>query len=143
MARVRVQGARRLRATLRKAGVDVKQLKSINLEAARIVSAAAIGTAPVGGPYKSRGRGRPRKPGRLKASIRPGATTRAGVVKAGGSRLPYAGPVHWGWPKQPGRQGSGIRANPWISNAAQYTEPTWLRAYEAKVREVINSVKGK
>ncbi|WP_282939120.1 hypothetical protein [Corynebacterium auriscanis] len=144
MAYLRVQGAKRLRRTLKQAGVDVKQLKAVNKEAADIVVPVAIGTAPVGGPYRSRGRGRARKPGRLKNSIRSFATQRAGVVRAGSAaRVPYAGPVHWGWPKQPGRQGSGIRANPWISVAAKATEPAWTKAYERKVREVINSVKGK
>lgn len=142
MSYMKVRGAKRLRSTLRKAGVDVKQLRTINLEAAQIVAVLGVTTAPIGGPYKRRGRGRPRKPGRLKASVRPTATARAGVVKAGGSTLPYAGPVHWGWPRTPGRQGSGIRAQPWLANAAKATEPEWTRAYERKVHDVINSVRG-
>lgn len=144
MAYLKVEGAKRLRRTLKKAGVDAKQLKAINKEAADIVVPVAIINAPIGGPYRSRGRGRARKPGRLKSSIRSFATQRAGVVRAGSaSRIPYAGPVHWGWPKQPGQQGSGIRANTWMADAAKSTEPVWTKAYERHVHDVINSVKGK
>lgn len=139
---VKVRGAKQLRRTLKQAGVDVKQLKAINREAAQIAATAAVGMAPVGGPYKKAGRGRPRQGGRLKKSIRPFATQRAGVIRAGGARLPYANPVHWGWPRTKGRQGSGIRANPWMSRAAESSEPEWTRAYERHVLDTINKVKG-
>ncbi|MGV0868451.1 hypothetical protein [Corynebacterium kalidii] len=136
---IRVQGAARLRRTLRKAGVDIKQLRAVNRDAAQIVATAAAAAAPVGGPYRSRGRGRPRKPGRLKASIRATATNRAGVVKGGygGTRLRYAGVIHYGWPAR------NIRAQPFAADAAIRTEPVWTKEYERKVHEVINSVKGK
>lgn len=134
---VKVRGAKQLRRTLKKAGVDVKQLKAINLEAAQIAAAAAVARAPVGGPYKKTGRGRPRVPGRLKASVRPHATQRAGVIRAGfAARVPYAGPIHWGWPAR------NIRAQPFAAEAAKATEPQWTKAYERKVRQTINSVKG-
>lgn len=134
---VQVRGAKQLRRTLKKAGVDVKQLKAINLEAAQIAAAAAVARAPIGGPYQRRGRGRPRAPGRLKASVRPFATQRAGVIRAGSAaRVPYAGPIHWGWPRR------GIRAQPFAADAAKATEPVWTKAYERKVKETINSVKG-
>lgn len=134
---VKVRGAAELRRTLKKAGVDVKQLKDINRAAAQIVSTAAAAAAPIGGPYKSVGRGRPRKPGKLKASIRPFATQRAAVVKGGfAGRVPYAGVIHYGWPAR------NIRPQPFASNAAERTEPIWTKQYERKVREVINSVHG-
>lgn len=134
---VKVRGAKELRRTLKKAGVDVKQLKEINRSAAQIVAVAATAAAPVGGPYRSTGRGRRRKPGKLKASVRPSATQRAAVIKGGfAGRVPYAGVIHYGWPKR------NIRPQPFISNAAEATEPTWTKEYERKVREVINSVHG-
>lgn len=135
---VRVRGANRLRRTLKKAGVDVKDLKEVNRSAARIAATAAMATAPVGGPYKPTGkRGRPRKPGKLKASVRPFATQRAGVIKAGYTgRVPYAGVIHYGWPAR------NIRPQPWAADAAKATEPVWTKEYERKVHEVINSVHG-
>jgi len=43
----------------------------------------------------------PKLSGRLAASIRPhrGRWYKA-EIKAGGKRLPYAGPIHYGWPKR-------------------------------------------
>lgn len=136
---IKVKGANRLRRTLKKAGVDVKQLKAVNRAAAEIAARAAQAKAPVGGPYPPSGkRGRPRKPGKLKASVRAAATQKAGVIKGGFTgRVPYAGVIHYGWPAR------GIRAQPFAADAAKETEPIWTKEYERKVQEVINSVKGK
>lgn len=118
--------------------MDMKILKGINRQAAARVAVAAAATAPVGGPYKSAGRGRPRSGGRLKKSIRPGATTKAGIVKAGSaSRVPYAGPIHWGWPAR------NIRPQPFLTLAAQATESEWLPEYERHMLDAIKQVKGK
>lgn len=140
MAYVRVEGGARLRRTLKKAGVDMKELRGINKRAASTVSTAATATAPVGGPYRNPGRGRPKSGGRLKASVRAGATTKAGIIRAGTGakgRVPYAGVQHWGWPKK------NIKAQPWITLAAQVTEPVWVSDYNRHMQQVIKQVKGK
>ncbi|RAV33531.1 hypothetical protein [Corynebacterium heidelbergense] len=142
-ATLRVRGGKRLRRTLRKAGVDLKRLKAANKAAAEIAKSAAVAATPVGGPYKKAGRGRPRTGGRLKATVRSFASQRSGQIRAGNaSRVPYAAPVHWGWPRTKGVQGSGIRPNPWMSTAAKATEPAWLKEYERHVDAIIDSVKG-
>lgn len=134
---VNVQGGARLRSTMRKAGVDVKQLTVINKQAAATVTTAARATAPVGKPSRKRGRGRPKSGGALKASIRAGATTKAGVIRAGGARVPYANVQHWGWPAR------NIRPQYFISDAAIRTEPVWVKEYEKHMNAVIKQVKGK
>lgn len=134
---VTVQGGARLRSTMKKAGLDVKELTSINKQAASTVTAAARATAPVGKPSRKRGRGRPKSGGALKASIRAGATTKAGVIRAGGSRVPYANVQHWGWPAR------NIRPQYFISDAAIRTEPVWVKEYEKHMNAVIKKVKGK
>lgn len=134
---VNVQGGARLRSTMRKAGVDVKQLTAINKQAAATVTTAARATAPVGKPSRKRGRGRPKSGGALKASIRAGATTKAGVIRAGGARVPYANVQHWGWPKR------NISPQYFISDAAIRTEPVWVKEYEKHMNAVIKQVKGK
>lgn len=116
--------------------MDVKQLTAINKEAAGIVAGAAKVRAPIGKPSRKRGRGRPKSGGALKNSIRPGATTRAAVVRAGGARVPYANPQHWGWPKR------HIKAKYFLSSAAKQTEPIWVKQYERKMKRVIKQVKG-
>ena len=133
---VNLTGGRRLRSTMKKAGMDVKQLTAINKEAAGIVAGAAKVRAPLGKPGRKRGRGRPKSGGALKGSIRPGATTRAGVIRAGGARVPYANVQHWGWPKR------HISGKYFISTAAKQTEPIWVKQYERKMKRVIKQVKG-
>lgn len=62
----------------------VKEVKALNRKAAETVSIAAQAFVP-------------RRSGRLARSIRPGATTFSGIVRAGGNGVPYGPPIHWGW----------------------------------------------
>lgn len=135
MTRVKVEGAARLRRTLKQAGVDMKQLRDANREAARAVLPIAIGAAPVGKPAPAHWNVPP--PGRLKASLRVAATNRAGMVRAGRSSIPYAGVIHWGWPAR------GIAPNPWIMRTAQNNEHVWTAVYMDHVDDILNDIKGK
>ena len=120
---VRVIGGRQLRRTLRQAGIDLRELKAINAQAAGVVAQAGRGSAPS-------------RSGRLAASIRPGATQKAGVVRAGRASLPYAGVIHWGWPKR------NITAQPFLTDAAAATEGRWSDLYWRELQRVIDSVEG-
>lgn len=83
---VHVVGLRELRQALRRLPPDFTvELKSLHADAARIVERNAASRAPV-------------RTGRLRASIRSSGTQRTGVVRAGRKAVPYAGPIHWGWP---------------------------------------------
>lgn len=54
----------------------------------------------------------PRRTGRLAASIGARATQKVGRVKAGSAvRVPYAGPIHYGWPRR------NIAPNPFLQRA--------------------------
>lgn len=134
MAGVQIEGARQLRATLKRAGGDLQDLRAANRRAATTVVPAAAALAP-------------KRSGALAASVRAGATTRAGVVRAGKKRVPYAGPVHWGWPSRPdparGIRGGPIKPHPFLMQAAQDTEPQWVPIYEAEIISAIRKVKGK
>lgn len=131
---VNIHGDARLRRTMKKAGGDIKVLTGMNRKAASIVAGAARGGAPVG---TKTGKSRKRyRPGKLAASVRAGATTRAGVIRAGGARVPYANVIHWGWPKR------NIAADHFISDAAIRTEPVWVKDYEDHMKRVVRSVKG-
>jgi hypothetical protein len=79
----------------------------------------------------------PHRSGRLVGNIRAGATQKAAFVRAGGARVPYAGPVHWGWPKR------NITANPFMTKAAQQTEPRWLAVYEDYTTNALDHIEGK
>lgn len=121
---MRVRGGRELRRTLKAAGVDLKDLRAVNLDVARVVAPVARINAPV-------------RTGRLAGSIRTGATQRGAFVRAGRKgTVPYAGPIHFGWPKR------HIRARPFITEAAESTEPAWTQLYIHHMNVVIDGVKG-
>ncbi|UVK60162.1 hypothetical protein SEA_SERIALPHILLER_9 [Arthrobacter phage SerialPhiller] len=117
-----VVGGAKLRTTLRKAGADLKQLAAVNREVANIVLPAAKATAP-------------RRSGKLGATVRAGATQKAAIIRAGGPGVPYAPFVHY-W------RLDGFTPQPWVSLAAQQTEPIWLARYHAGIERIIDQVTG-
>lgn len=120
----RVEGARRLRSTLRQAGVRASQMRAVNKAAADIVVGAGRISAP-------------RRTGRLAASVRnAGSTPSTAIISAGRASVPYGGPIHWGWPAR------RIPAQPWLSLAAQATEPRWITEYHDHMDQLIRSVEG-
>jgi len=117
---VRVEGADRLRATMRAAGLKLRDLSAVNRRtAAKVVTAAAPST--------------PRRTGALAASVRPQGTQR---VAAARSTLVYAPVIHFGWP------GHNIAAQPWLMDAAVATEPEWTGYYEDEIDKILNTVHG-
>lgn len=133
---VQVRGGNRLRATMKKAGVDIKEMTALNKAAATVVAGTARARAPIGKPSRRRGRGRRKAPGALAKSVRPGATTKAAVIRAGSTRVPYANPIHWGWPSR------NIRQNAFVSEAATATEGIWVKNYTRHMNHIIGRVKG-
>ena len=120
---VKVEGARELRASMKKAGADTNDMKTAHAAVARVVTAAAKSRAP-------------KKSGRLAGSIR-GSKAKASVtIRAGGASVPYAGPIHWGWPAR------NIAANPFISDAATSTESEWVGLYFKEVKHIVDNIKG-
>lgn len=124
----KVEGARQLRASLRRAGDDLTDLKDANRAAADIVTPAARTRAP-------------RRSSRLEDSVRAGATKTAAVIRAGNNRktasgVPYANPIHWGWFSR------GIKPHPFLSLAAQETEQQWRVPYEKALDSALNKIQG-
>lgn len=120
---VQVVGARELRSTLRKAGDDLQDLRDVHATVSRYVALRSAAIAP-------------RRSGRLAGNVRGSALKTAAVVRAGGAAVPYAGPIHWGWPSR------NIAANPFMVDAAHLTEPTWTRWYLAKVEQIVERIHG-
>ena len=76
----------------------------------------------------------PHKSGKLAASVRAGATQKAGVVRAGSKRVPYAGVINYGWP------GHNIKPTHFANQAAKNTEPQWTQLYADAVQKIINRI---
>lgn len=120
---VEVDGLKQLRRSLKAAGEGLEDLKAANRQAA---DTAAGGAKPPVGPT-----------GRLAGSIRTSGTAAAGIIRAGRAAIPYAQPIHWGWPKR------GIPANPFLSDGATATESKWVPVYEAHIEAILAKIEGK
>jgi hypothetical protein len=120
---VEVEGLARLQSTLRRAELDLGDLKDANARAGAMVAQWAAVRAP-------------RRTGRLGMSVRSARQAKAAVIVAGSASVPYAGPIHWGWPAR------HITAQPWISDAAVETQPSWLPVYAGDIQRVLDTVRG-
>jgi HK97 gp10 family phage protein len=119
---IKVDGLRELQRQLRT--LDNKamkaELRKVNKDAATIVADEARNLVPV-------------RSGRLRASIGARAGQTSASVKAGtGSRVPYAGPIHFGWPAR------NIRPQPFLYEALG---KKWKEVYNAYDKNVSDLVK--
>ncbi len=130
VGRLRLDGARELRAQLKAAGHGVQELKDANLGAAEVVAAEARRTAPLGP-----------APGHIRDTIRPAGTQAAAIVRVGTARLPYSKPVHWGH-RRPGLAQTKVPAQPWVYAAALATTDKWLPQYVQHIDRIIQTVEG-
>ncbi|MET0995457.1 MAG: HK97 gp10 family phage protein [Mycobacterium sp.] len=120
---VEVQGLRTLRRTLKAAGLSLQDLKDAHADVARVVVVAAAPRAP-------------RRTGKLVSTDRGSGTQSAAVVRAGGARVPYAGPIHWGWPAR------HIKAQPWLYDAAVASQQRWEGVYLTALEHIIDKIEG-
>lgn len=118
---VRVEGARELRRALKAAGDDLGDLKDANQAAAKIVLGEAA-------PHT------PRRSGALAATGRVNRAAGKANVIYGNAKVPYGPPIHWGWPAR------NIKAQPWVTEAADASQPQWLQAYNDAVQKVLDKV---
>lgn len=121
--RVTVEGVDRLVRTLKRAGVDISDLKAAHSAVAAFVAGEAAARAP-------------RRSGALAGSVRGARLQSRARVSAGRSSIPYAGPIHWGWPAR------RISSQPFVSEAAQATEPRWSETYRRDVLAALEKVQG-
>lgn len=122
-APVRVDGARQLRASLKRAGVALDDLKEANAKVAAYVAQLANARAP-------------RRTGRLAATLRGNRAAGRARVSAGTAAIPYAGPIHWGW------EARNIDPQPWITEAAQDSQTVWLAQYSAELDNIVSQIEG-
>lgn len=121
---VKVEGARELAATAHHAADSLGDLSTANGRAGDYVAQLARGMAPV-------------RSGRLAASIRADRSTTEATVTAGGATVPYAGPIHWGWPAR------NIAAQPFLVDALTAAESSVVNIYGATVDTTVATIHGK
>lgn len=120
---VQVIGEKELRRTLKKAGEDLGDLKDVHQRVGNFVAEIARGLAP-------------KRSGAMAGTIRAARTASGVTIKAGGARVPYVNPIHWGWPKR------NIEAQPFLSDAATSSETQWVAMYEEELDKIIERVEG-
>jgi hypothetical protein len=104
----------------------VEDMKAAHKSAADLVAATARPLIPT-------------RTGRLKGTLRTGASQRGGRVAAGKKAVPYAGPIHFGWPNRPnsakGWRGGPIRPNPFIYDALDRRRAEVVGQFERYLRD--------
>lgn len=123
-AGIKVEGQRELRKSLRQAGDDLEDLKAAHKAAAEI---AAGGSRPL----------TPARSGTLQGTVRAGGTKTSAVLRAGKKAVPYAGPIHWGWPNR------GIEPQSFLADGAKNTESQWVELFHQALDKALKKVKGK
>lgn len=127
---IQVEGARELRASMKRLGADVQDFKDVHSKVSSYVGAEGASRAP-------------RRTGMLASTWRPGSAATQAVVRFGGSAVPYANAVHWGTGARAGKRGPhNIAPNPFAVTAAHDTEPTWVPWYQAELQNMVNRVRG-
>lgn len=113
---VRVEGLNKAIRSLQEYGVDVSDLKAtfadIASDGARLASSFA-----------------PARTGRLRHTVRGNKAKNKAVVIAGRARVPWAGPINYGWPAR------SIHRSLFMQRADAALEPDAIRLLESGLEE--------
>ena len=115
---VEIEGATELRAALRRVDGRIGDLSDTHREAGELVLAEASHNAPV-------------KSGRLRDSLRVRARKTGAGVLAGGARVPYTRPIHFGWPAR------NIEPQPFLYDALDSRRDAVADTYRERVAKEI------
>jgi carbon monoxide dehydrogenase subunit G len=109
---------------LKDIGVPASEIAAAGKDAAEIVAGEARSLVPV-------------KTGKLRGSIRTATQQRKAIVRAGGARVPYANPIHWGWFRR------GIKPNQFFSRAINPNIDKIYKQYFDNLQRLIDKYKGR
>jgi hypothetical protein len=116
-AGVQISGAAEFRAKLTQMGIDLQDFKTINKLIAENVASEARSRAP-------------RDTGTLAGDVRGGGTKTRAYVSVGRKKIPYAGPIHFGWPRR------NIQPNPFLYEAIDSRADDVVAVYAQRVDEL-------
>ena len=108
-----------------------KELRKVYRDAAQTVATAARPKVP-------------QRSGKLAKTVKARSSTKRGWVTAGGAGVPYAGPIHFGWPSRPNAmkewRGGPIAPNPFLYDALDERRGEVEDAFYKGVMEVVDKV---
>lgn len=116
---ITIHGLREIRRNLDDLDDALGDLKAIHEAAAKLVEDTADPLVP-------------RRSGALAGTLRSSGTKTGARVKAGFKRVPYAGPIHFGWPAR------GIRPQPFLYDALDRRRSEVVDLYEDRVDKLID-----
>lgn len=121
-AGVQIEGANRLARAVKDIDDETAaMLKEAHIGGATLVLKAALPLVPT-------------RSGKLRDSLKASATLRSGRVKAGKKLVPYAGPIHFGWPRR------HIRPNPFLYTALDRRREEVLDDFADRVQELADHI---
>lgn len=110
-----IQGMPQLRRQLNALGdAAVNDLKDVHQQNADLVLNEARTIVPV-------------RTGRLRETLRASGTKTGGRVRAGFKKVPYAGPIHFGWSRR------NIKPNPFLYDALDKRRSEVVQNYERQI----------
>ncbi len=123
---IKVVGLKDTLKALEAIGTPAAEIKAAGYEAGEIVAAAARNRAP-------------ERTGKLRRSIRTAKMLRKVEVRAGGAKVPYANPIHWGWfyDRENFIQ-KNIMPNPFLAKALGVTRDEVLKTYNDNIQKLLN-----
>lgn len=113
-----VEGGPQLRRALRRMGDGLDDLKDAHHDAGELVADEARAIVPV-------------DEGALQGSIRANRRANGADVLAGSARVPYAGPIHFGWAAH------GIEPDPFLYDALDRRRDAVRDAYDKGVSDLV------
>lgn len=117
--KIEVEGLRQVQKALRDLSKESRDdMKETHRQAGQIIVDAATPLVPLA-------------TGALLASIKSAPIQRQGRVRLGSAAIPYAGPIHFGWPAR------NISPNPFIYEVLDGRRAEVSRLYEQRIDEII------
>ena len=118
-ASLKVEGLNKLTRALKKAGVEIKDLKKANTEVGDVVVRAA---QPI----------TPHRTGALAGSIRPAQRQSGVIVRAGGGSVRYARYVEYGTKK--------MGARSYLVKGVHDSQDRWMNVYADELQDLMDQV---
>jgi HK97 gp10 family phage protein len=117
---LQIEGLREVLRDMKELGVDLRDgMKETHRDAGKLVADAAKPLAPI-------------RTGRLASTITSSPTQRQGRVRIGrGQSVPYAGPIHFGWPAR------RIAPQPFVYDALDGRKEDVRRLYDERIGRLI------
>ncbi len=118
---VRIRGAKELRRALAHMDDGVQDFTQIGRDAAEVVAQFAKGISP-------------RMDGTLRHSVRTRASKTSASVAAGRKSVPYAGVIHFGWPRH------NIEPQPFLYDALDRRSDEVIKLYEDRITDLVHKL---